>query len=297
MKRFPSSRCASAIQIVRLLKSIADTQLQLHPALLRLSAMISQFFIRFRAIAVIAAVMMVIWLAAGYIFASEPKSFESGDTQSSLIELFTSEGCSSCPPAEKWLSALKSSSDLWKKAVPVAFHVDYWDHLGWRDRFAKPEFTSRQHRYAAAWGGDSVYTPSFVVNGKEWRGWFGGSAMPITSTKVGVLRVSVGDDGKISATFAADTIQARPLALNVALLGNDLESDVKRGENSGRKLRHDFVVLQLAKSEMTNQGNLWTGTALLSSNAGTDKATALAAWVKSGETAPPIQATGGWLKP
>ena len=151
---------------------------------------------------IIAALMMVIWLAAGPIFASDPKTFESGDTQSSLIELFTSEGCSSCPSAEKWLSALKSSSDLWKKAVPVAFHVDYWDHLGWRDRFAKPEFTSRQHRYAAAWGGDSVYTPSFVVNGKEWRDWFGGNAMPITSTKVGVLRVSVGDDGKVSATFA-----------------------------------------------------------------------------------------------
>src|SRR5947208_2373322 len=97
--------------------------------------------------------------------------------------------------------------------------------------------------------------------------------------------------------FRSDTMQARPLALNVALLGNDLESDVKRGENSGRKLRHDFVVLQLAKSEMTNQGNLWTGTVLLSSNAATDKATALAAWVKSGENAPPIQATGGWLKP
>ena len=246
---------------------------------------------------VIAPAMMVIWLAAGYIFGSEPKTFESGDTQSSLIELFTSEGCSSCPPAEKWLTALKSNQELWKRIVPVAFHVDYWDHLGWRDRFAKPEFTSKQQRYAAAWGGDSVYTPSFVVNGKEWRGWFGGSAMPITSTKVGVLRVSVGDDGKISATFASDTMQARPLALNVALLGNDLESDVKRGENSGRKLRHDFVVLQLAKSEMANQGNLWTGTVLLSSNAGTDKATALAAWVNSGETAPPIQATGGWLKP
>ena len=64
---------------------------------------------------------------------------------------------------------------------------------------------------------------------------------------------------KISATFAPDTMQARPLALNVALLGNDLESDVKRGENSGRKLRHDFVVLQLAKSEMTNQGNRLDG--------------------------------------
>jgi len=240
---------------------------------------------------------MVIWLTAGYNFASEPKTFESGDTQSSLIELFTSEGCSSCPPAEKWLSALKSSSDLWKKVVPVAFHVDYWDHLGWRDRFAKPEFTARQQRYAAAWGGDSVYTPGFVVNGKEWRDWFGANGMPTTSTKVGVLRVSLGDGGKLTATFVSETTQPRTLTLNVALLGNDLESDVKRGENSGRKLRHDFVVLQLAKSEMTNQGNLWTGTVLLSGNRGTDKATALAAWVQSGETTPSTQATGGWLKP
>src|ERR1700751_39542 len=239
--------------------------------------------------------VLVISFAAGSfsLLAEQPGStppattFESGDTQSSLIELFTSEGCSSCPPAEKWLSALKSSSDLWKKAVPVAFHVDYWDHLGWRDRFAKPEFTSRQQRYAATWGGDSVYTPGFVVNGKEWRGWFGGGAVPITSTKVGVLRVSLGDGGKLTATFVPETTRPRTLTLNVALLGNDLESDVKRGENSGRKLRHDFVVLQSAKSEMTNQGNLWTGTVLLSSNDGTDKATALAAWVTPGVTAPP----------
>ncbi|HXI74453.1 MAG TPA: DUF1223 domain-containing protein [Pyrinomonadaceae bacterium] len=246
-----------------------------------------------------------IFLAAGSfsLLAEQPGStppatvFQSGDIQSSLIELFTSEGCSSCPPAERWLSALKSSSDLWKKAVPVAFHVDYWDRLGWRDRFAKPEFTARQQRYAAAWGGDSVYTPGFVVNGKEWRDWFGRNGMPTTSTKVGVLRVSLGDGGKLTAAFVSETTQPRTLTLNIALLGNDLESDVKRGENSGRKLRHDFVVLQLAKSEMTNQGNRWTGTVLLSSNAGTDKATALAAWVQSGETAPPIQATGGWLKP
>jgi hypothetical protein len=242
-------------------------------------------------------------ITTSHVFAQQPGStspattFESGETQSTLIELFTSEGCSSCPPAEKWLSALKSNQDLWKKIVPVAFHVDYWDHLGWRDRFAKPEFTSRQQRYAAAWGGDSVYTPGFVVNGKEWRSWSVGSVTLASSTTVGVLRLSLGGGGKLSATFVPATTQSGALALNVALLGNDLESYVKRGENSGRKLRHDFVVLQLATSEMTNQGNLWTGTVLLSSNAGTDKATALAAWVKSGETAPPIQATGGWLKP
>ncbi len=228
----------------------------------------------------------------------QPTTFDSGETQSTLVELFTSEGCSSCPPAEKWLSALKSNQDLWKKIVPVAFHVDYWDRLGWRDRFAKREFTSRQQRYAAAWGGDSVYTPAFVVNGKEWRSWFSGNVTPASSTKVGRLHVSVGDDGKISATFAPDTTrQARSFTLNVALLGNDLESDVKRGENSGRKLRHDFAALQLVKNEMTNQGNLWTGTISLSRNAEIDKATAIAAWVESGEAAPPIQATGGWLKP
>jgi hypothetical protein len=242
-------------------------------------------------------------ITMSYVLAEQPGStppattFESSETQNSLIELFTSEGCSSCPPAEKWLSGLKSNQELWKKIIPVAFHVDYWDRLGWRDRFAKQEFTSRQQRYAAAWGGDSVYTPGFVVNGKEWRSWFGGDSVPASSTRVGVLRVSLGNDGKLTATFVPETAKPRALELNVALLGNELESDVKRGENSGRKLRHDFVVLQLAKSEMTNQGNLWTGMVYLSSNAGTDKATALAAWVNSGETGPPIQATGGWLKP
>jgi len=246
---------------------------------------------------VIVAVVIVIWLAAGYLFASEPKTFESGDTQSSLIELFTSEGCSSCPPAEKWLSTLKSSSDLWKKAVPVAFHVDYWDHLGWRDRFAKPEFTSRQQRYAAAWGGDSVYTPGFVVNGKEWRGWFGGNGIPTTTSKVGVLRVSLGDDGKLSAIFVPEATQPLALALNIALLGNDLETDVKRGENSGRKLRHDFVVLDLIKIDMANESDRWTGSVALPREFGGDKATALAAWVTAPETSTPIQAAGGWLKP
>jgi hypothetical protein len=222
-------------------------------------------------------------------------TFESGETQSSLIELFTSEGCSSCPPAEKWMSALKSNQDLWKKTVPVAFHVDYWDRLGWRDRFAKPEFTSRQQRYAAAWGGDSVYTPGFVVNGREWRNWFGGNATPTSSTKAGVLRVSLGADGKLSASFMPETKQPRGLALNVALLGNDLESDVKRGENSGRKLRHDFVVLALSKFDMTKESDRWTASFDLPKPSGVAKPRALAAWIT--ENATPIQATGGWLRP
>jgi hypothetical protein len=243
---------------------------------------------------VIAAVVFLIWLAVGYLFASEPQTFESGDTQSTLIELFTSEGCSSCPPAEKWLTGLKSNQDLWKKIIPVAFHVDYWDRLGWRDRFAKPEYTSRQQRYATAWGGDSVYTPAFVVNGKEWRSWFGGDATPTSSTKVGVFRVSLDADRRLSARYIPETRQPRSLALNFALLGNDLQSDVKRGENSGRKLRHDFVVLDFIKSDMANGSNGWTGSVVLPMRSGDDKPSALAAWITENET--PIQATGGWLR-
>jgi len=243
---------------------------------------------------VIAIAVILIWLAVGYVFASEPRTFESGETQNSLLELFTSEGCSSCPPAEKWLSALKSSQELWKQTVPVAFHVDYWDHLGWRDRFAKPEFTSRQQRYAATWGGDSVYTPGFVVNGKEWRNWFVGAAVPTSLTKVGVLRVLLGDGGKLTATFVPETTQPRALVLDVALLGKDLESDVKRGENSGRKLRHDFVVLNLIKADMVNESNRWTASVALPTQPANDKPAALAAWIMENST--PIQATGGWLQ-
>lgn len=234
------------------------------------------------------------WLIVGAAFGSQTATFESGPAETTLVELFTSEGCSSCPPAEKWLSQLKSNPDLWKKIVPVAFHVDYWDRLGWRDRFAKPEFTSRQQRYAAVWGGDSAYTPGFVVNGKEWRSWFGGNAIPTTLTKVGVLHISLGDDEKLSATFVSERTQPRALALNVALLGTDLESDVKRGENSGHKLHHDFVVLDLMRVDMGNESSRWTGSIPLPMRFDNDKPTALAAWITENGT--PIQATGGWLQ-
>jgi hypothetical protein len=243
----------------------------------------------------LAFAILAMWLAAaGFIFAEEA-TFESGEAQTALIELFTSEGCSSCPPAEKWLSGLKSNPDLWKKTIPVEFHVDYWNHLGWRDRFSKPEFTSRQQRYATEWGGDSVYTPGFVVNGREWRDWFSGNALPASSKKIGSLRVTFNDDGKVGATFVAESTQPHALALNVALLGNDLESDVKRGENSGRKLRHDFVVLNLIKMDMAKEANRWTGLVALPKQSGDDKPSALAAWIT--ENATPIQATGGWLRP
>src|SRR5690242_10629700 len=95
--------------------------------------------------------------------AAETK-FESGPQQTALIELFTSEGCSSCPPAEAWMSSLKDNPGLWKNFVPLAFHVDYWDRLGWRDRFASRQWTERELHYASLWKSESVYTPCLVQN-------------------------------------------------------------------------------------------------------------------------------------
>src|SRR5712691_12958707 len=94
-------------------------------------------------------------------------TFQSAREQTALIELYTSEGCSSCPSAETWLSRLKESPGLWKDFVPLAFHVDYWDYLGWRDPFAAKEWTARQYEYSANWKSESVYTPGFVVDGRE----------------------------------------------------------------------------------------------------------------------------------
>jgi hypothetical protein len=242
---------------------------------------------------IIAAAVIMIWLGAGYVFAEEPITFESDEAQVSLIELFTSEGCSSCPPAEKWLSNLKSSPDLWKKIVPIAFHVDYWNHLGWRDRFSKPQFTERQRRYAAAWGGDSIYTPGFVLNGREWSGWFGRVDWP-AAQKVGVLRVTLSSGTNFAADFVPQSTQSRAFNLNVAMLSNDLRSAVARGENAGRKLEHDFVVLQFVKSDMMHDGKHWTGSVALPIQSSADKPSAIAAWVT--ENAIPVQATGGWLR-
>src|SRR6201987_4288552 len=85
--------------------------------------------------------------------------FESGEKRVSFVELFTSEGCSSCPPAERTLSKLTTHPSLWKTFVPVAFHVNYSDKLGWKDRLASVEFKQRQHTYGGGWGGNKVFNP------------------------------------------------------------------------------------------------------------------------------------------
>ena len=168
--------------------------------------------------------------------------FQSGPQQAHLLELFTSEGCSSCPPAEEHLSNLQSDPRLWKQIVPVAFHVDYWDKLGWPDRFASPAYTERQQSYAREWGSGSVYTPEFVLDGHE----FVGAEIPVTSVSGGILTVKLNSSRILSVQYQPSA-QSSTVAwqAHVATLGIALKTDVRAGENSGRHLRHDFVALSL----------------------------------------------------
>ena len=104
--------------------------------------------------------------------AAQEVVLKSGVEKNRLIELYTSEGCSSCPPADKWISKLKDNDELWNDIIPIAFHVDYWDRLGWPDELAEKSFSDRQRQYRHEGSISQVYTPGFVVDGKEWRGFF-----------------------------------------------------------------------------------------------------------------------------
>ena len=247
----------------------------------------------------LAPLAVVVWLAStSYVTSAEPIRLQSGPAATQLLELYSSEGCSSCPPAETWLSRLKTDPKLWKDFVPVAFHVDYWDYLGWKDPFASKEHSDRQRDYAAQWRSDSVYTPGFVLNGKEWRGWSHRDAPAGGATKVIGVLTAVSKDGrqwKIEFQPVAENTVAK-YEFHAALLGFDLITDVKAGENRGRKVQHDFVVLANTKVEATKDGRSFQGTLSLDGKtAFSPKRLGLAAWVTSAGSLPPVQATGGWV--
>ncbi|MCB0357206.1 MAG: DUF1223 domain-containing protein, partial [Bdellovibrionales bacterium] len=92
---------------------------------------------------------------------------QSPVTQVHLLELYSTQSCSSCPPAQEWVSKLKNSNQLWQKFVPIVFHVDYWDYLGWKDPYSQPQYSARQRQYAKEWQSSSAYTPMLVIDGQE----------------------------------------------------------------------------------------------------------------------------------
>ena len=226
---------------------------------------------------------------------AEPLRFASGPRQTALIELYTSEGCSSCPPAERWLAGLRRDPGLWNDFVPVAFHVNYWDNLGWSDRFASREFTARQYALAARWGSGSVYTPCFVRNGAEWHP---SDRTPAEDGTTGVLAVTIDpDSGACRVEFSSAEKTPADYEAHVALLGGGLVSNVTAGENEGETLRHEFVALALADTPMKSVGAHAAVEMQLpeSKTVGADRR-AVAVWITRRGKLAPFQATGGWVK-
>ncbi|MBT9568365.1 MAG: DUF1223 domain-containing protein [Thiobacillus sp.] len=168
----------------------------------------------------------------------------STPTRTTLLELYTSEGCSSCPPADRWLSQLPADSGV----VPLAFHVDYWDRLGWKDPFGDAAYSQRQR--ARNRGAGWVYTPQVMLDGKDYRDWHRSRSphVPAIAAPVNLhltLATSPGHvDAHVSSRFApsSPTPEAQ---LFMALYENRLSTKVAAGENARRTLNHDYVVRAL----------------------------------------------------
>ena len=179
-------------------------------------------------------------------------SAESGAQKVALLELYTSEGCSSCPPADRFVSKLAAAGYYPERVVPLAFHVTYWDYIGWRDPYAQDAYDTRQYAVAARQKSRTVYTPQLVLDGRNLRGT-GAFAERLQSLndQTAAARISVqGSTGESAVALNVDVqvddpAQRRAADLYVALVEGGLNSQVKAGENRGRKLQHEHVVRQL----------------------------------------------------
>jgi hypothetical protein len=168
----------------------------------------------------------------------------TGATQNQVVELYTSEGCSSCPPADRWLSTQKANA-IAQNAVVQSFHVSYWDYIGWKDRFATTANNARQ-RQIAAWNKSAqVYTPQIVRDGK--------SAQPFilkrneTPAQASIALIANPVATTKPNTYSADIVPNspnKPWAAYWTLTEDGHTTKVKAGENSGELLKHDFVVRQ-----------------------------------------------------
>jgi hypothetical protein len=180
----------------------------------------------------------------------------SGPQTVALVELYTSEGCSSCPPADRWLSATVPVGAAGASAIAIAlaFHVDYWDRLGWKDRFAAPAWTERQYAMARANRSSLVYTPQVLVQGHDVPDWHGNGGIGAIATvadhpaRAHIALEAQALHGAVAVNATARvpaTGDRRNAALFVALTDSRLVSEVKAGENAGARLTHDHVVRAL----------------------------------------------------
>jgi hypothetical protein len=195
---------------------------------------------------------IAITVAFGAHAAGPACSTYSGPHTTALVELYTSEGCDTCPPADHWLSSLFAQGFRPDQVVPLALHVDYWDYIGWKDPFAKGEFSARQRRLAQMKRPAIVYTPQVLLQGQDFRRWSGGEfaeqVMHINSrparARIALTIRAVAPEA-IHAELSAmliDPGEKKNAAVYLAAYENKLASDVAAGENRGKRLEHDFVV-------------------------------------------------------
>ena len=204
---------------------------------------------------ILSVLTVISLLATGNpVFADQgDRIVESGQSKVALLELYTSEGCSSCPPADAFISSLKDSGLPPDRVVPLSFHVTYWDYIGWNDPYAQREFDQRQREIAARRKTPAVYTPQLVLDGQDMRG-------------TGAIRTRIHELNKrqpqATITLAVNASDAGTVALDldilvpdkklransalfVVLFENQLVSQVQAGENTGKTLQHEYVVRQL----------------------------------------------------
>lgn len=162
---------------------------------------------------------------------------EAGARAPMVVELYTSEGCSSCPPADRWLSKLKARPDV----VALAFHVTYWDRLGWKDRFASPDYTQRQVQQQRSNGARFSYTPQVVVDGIDRPAWGASPVLDARASATVQVTLARAGDGYTARVLPVAGAPAR-LAGFWAITENGHVTAVKAGENHGATLAHDFVV-------------------------------------------------------
>jgi hypothetical protein len=183
---------------------------------------------------------------------------ESGSQRVALLELYTSEGCDSCPPADRWASGLASRGFTSDRLVALAFHVDYWNYLGWRDPYSKAEYSDRQRTASARNRARVVYTPQFLLNGKDYRRATFVDDLDERLKAIGRqsaparirLRLDAANEGSLHVTGKAWVTEPRSRAgahVYLALYENNLSNQVTAGENRGKRLWHDYVVRHLAR--------------------------------------------------
>lgn len=183
-----------------------------------------------------------------------------------LVELFTSEGCSSCPPADALLEALQSA-----ETIVLSEHVDYWNHIGWKDPYSSQRYSQRQQTYANRLHLDGVYTPQMVVDGTAE---FVGSDERRAKTAIAqaahfekaAIRLTPAADGKGQSSRVRVEVDALPASLKagdaevyLAVAANEETSQVLRGENGGRRLHHVAVVRSLTSIGKIRQGEVFHG--------------------------------------